>query len=250
MIILPDYIKDGDKMAYIEGFPGKKSEKVVSKYTALMVIASLSIIGFLLASSDDWKSDLYSIIFLGVFILLLIFLVTFKLNPLVWKKYFNRKEYERLIDNESRVINKLGELDDSYFILNDFTFELFHMEHLVVSENGIFVLVKSPYPGELRIDEEILYAGDKSIDDVISRLWRLCHLINILVKKGFDNFDVMPKPVLVIPEQKRASLAEFSEVTIAGIDELNDLITGKLKFRIDKEKAEGFALFMKQRYLK
>ncbi len=237
-------------MAYVEGFPGKKSEKVVSKYTALMVIASLSIIGFLLASSDDWKSDLFSIIFLGVFILLLIFLVTFKLNPLAWKKYFNRKEYERIMDNESRVINKLGDLDDSYFILNDFTFELFHMEHLVVSENGIFVLVKSPHHGELKVEGESLYAGDKPIDDVVSRLWRLCHLINILIKKGFDNYDVMPRPVLVIADQEKSPVAEFSEITIAGVDELNEIISKRLKFRVDKEKAEGFAFFIKQRYLK
>lgn len=243
-------LRKGNSMAYVEGHPDKKSDSTLSKHTVFMIIASVSIIGFLLYSSDDWKRDLTSILIIAAVILALIILVSVKLNPLIWKKLLNRAEYDRLMKNENRVIDKLSELDDSYFILNDFSFELFHVEHLVVSENGIFVLAKSPVEGELRSDDGILYAGDTSLEAIVSRLWRLCHLINIVIKKGFDNLEVMPRPVLVLPDCARSSLAEFNEITIAGVDELNDIITKKIKFRVEKEKAEGFALFMKERYLK
>ncbi len=43
------------------------------------------------------------------------------------------------------VIDELSKLDDNYFIINDFSFELFHVEHLVVSDKGMFVVSKNPY---------------------------------------------------------------------------------------------------------
>ena len=237
-------------MAYVEGHPGEKTEKSMLKHSAFMIISSISLVGLMLFSSDDPASDLMKILLIVGVVLAISIFVSVKLNPLGWKRLFNRAEYERVLNNECKVINRLSELDDTYFVLNDFSFELFHVEHLVISENGIFVLAKSPEEGDLRVEENILYAGDHSLEKTTSNLWKVCHLVNIIIRKGFDNLEIMPEPVLVLPDKEKASLSEFNDITIAGMDELNEIISKKIRFNIKKEHADGFAYFMKGRYVR
>jgi hypothetical protein len=186
---------------------------------------------------------------IGGVVLFVSVIVSLKLNPLGWKKVFRRSEYERLLKSEKLVIDELSKLDDNYFIINDFSFELFHVEHLVVSDKGMFVVSKNPYAGELNVANGALYSGDQSLDSVTSSLWRVCHLINIIIRKGFNNLEIMPKPVLVLPEESKSKMKDFNGIAVAGIDELNGLITSRIRFSIEREHAEGFAVFIKQRYL-
>lgn len=236
-------------MAYVEGNPEDRAGKTMLKHAGFIAIITFTIMGLLLIGSDDWRSELYRNLVIGGVVLFISTIVSLKLNPLGWKKVFRRSEYERLLKNEKLVIDELSKLDDNYFVINDFSFELFHVEHLVVSDKGMFVISKNPYAGELNVANGALYSGDQSLDSVTSSLWRVCHLINIIIRKGFNNLEIMPKPVLVLPGESKSEMKDFNGIAVAGIDELNGLITSRIRFSIEREHAEGFAVFIKQRYL-
>jgi len=236
-------------MAYIEGNPEEKAGKTMLKHAGFIAIITFMIMGLLVIGSDDWKAELYKNIVIAGVVLFISVIVSLKLNPLGWKKVFKKAEYERLLRNEKLVIDELSKLDDNYFVINDFSFELFHVEHLVVSDKGMFVVSKNPYAGELNVANGALYSDDQSLESVTSSLWRVCHLINIIIRKGFNDLEIMPKPVLVLPQKSKSSMKDFDGIAVTGIDELNGLITNKIRFNIDREHAEGFAVFIKQRYL-
>lgn len=236
-------------MAFIEGHPQDKVKKSIISQFGFTLFAGSAIIVTMMIFSDSWRKDLSAILTIVMVIAAVLILVQYKLNPLGWMKVFNRKKFEKFMGQEVKVIEKLKELDDSYFILNDFSFELFHVEHLVASENGVFIIGKIRENGILSIKNNTLFAGEKSLETLTGRLWRLSHLVNLITRKGFDGAEIMPKPVLVLPEESKSSMRNFDGITIAGIDELKNLITGNLKFKIDKDLAEGFALFIKERYI-
>jgi hypothetical protein len=73
--------------------------------------------------------------------------------------------------------------------------------------------------------------------------------LNIIIRKGFNELEVMPVPVLVVPDTDRVSMTEFNGIAISTLDNLNNLITKKLKFKVPKDEAEGFAVYLKQRYM-
>ncbi len=235
-------------MAYIEGDPKNKKAKSIFGQMGFTLVTGFALIAIMLLFSDDLKSDLTAIFTIAAVIAALMILVLYKLNPMGWKKIFNRAGFERDLAHNVKVIDKLGELDDSYFIINDFSFELFHVEHLVISENGVFVISKISDNGELKIIDGVLHAGETSLETLTGRIWRISHMINIIVKKGFGGAEIMPQPVLVLPDVSRSPVKEFNGIRITGIDELNSEITGRMKMKIDKPLAEGFAFFIKQRY--
>ncbi len=236
-------------MAYIEGHPDERKDKSLLKHFGFIILSSTTIVALMLYFSENWKSELSTIFFIALVIVMLVVVVSVKINPQGWKKIINKADYELIIGQERRVIEKLSELDDSYFILNNFIFELFNVEHLVISENGVFVIGRVKSPEELSIINETLFAGESSLETLTSRVWRLCHLINIIIKKGFNGIDIMPKPVLVVPDSEKIAISEFNDIAITDLNGLNDLLTKKMKFKVDKDHAEGFALFMKQRYM-
>jgi len=236
-------------MAYVEGHPKDKLEKTLFGQMGFTLISGIALIGIMLFFSDDIKADLSAVLTIVLVISGIMGLVLYKLNPLGWKKIFNRKEFDILMEQEIKIIDKLKELDDSYFVLNDFSFELFHVEHLVVSKNGVFIIGKVREKGKLSITGNTLFAGDKSLETLTGTLWRLSHLVNLITKKGFNGDEIMPKPVIVLPDESKASIKEFNGIRIAGIEELNDVIKGKLRFDIDQDLAEGFAFFIKERYV-
>jgi hypothetical protein len=236
-------------MAYVEGHPEEKAVKNMIKHGGFITIITLTLLGMLIVGSNDWMGELYRNLAVVGVVLFVSIIVSLKLNPLGWKRVFKKAEYERLLRNEKLVINELSKLDDNYFVINDFSFELFHVEHLVVSDKGMFVVAKNPYAGELNVANGALYSDDQSLESVTSSLWRVCHLINIIIRKGFNNLEIMPKPVLVLPNESKSSMKDFEGIAVTGIDELNGLITSRIRFNIDREHAEGFAVFIKQRYL-
>lgn len=236
-------------MAFIEGHPRDKIKKSILSQIGFTLFAGTAIIVLMLVFSDSWQKDLSAILTIVLVIAAVLLLVQYKLNPLGWMKVFNRKKFERFMEQEVKVIDCLAKLDDSYFIINDFSFELFHVEHLVVSENGVFIIGKIRESGELSISDNTLFIGEKSLETLTGRLWRLSHLVNLITKKGFDGAEIMPKPVLVLTDELKSDIKEFDGIRISGIGELNDLITKSLKFKIDKDLAEGLALFFKERYI-
>lgn len=236
-------------MAFIEGHPQEKIKKSILSQLGFTLFAGIAIIALMIIFSDNWQKDLSGILIIVLVIAAVLLLVQYKLNPLGWMKVFNRKQFEKFMEQEIRVIDRLTMLDDTYFILNDFSFELFHVEHLVISENGVFMIGKIRDNGKLSISNNTLFAGENSLETLTARLWRLSHLVNLITKKGFDGAEIMPKPVLVLPDESKSPIKEFDGIRIAGIDELNNVIGKDLKFKIDKDLAEGFALFIKERYI-
>ena len=132
-------------MAYTEGHPGKNIDQKTKKHLGFMLIVTVCLMGSMLAYSANWREDISSILLATLVIVVIMGFVSIRLNRLGWKKIFNRSDFDLVMKHENRVIDKLNELDDRYFVLNDFTFELFHVEHLVVSENGIFIIGKNKY---------------------------------------------------------------------------------------------------------
>jgi hypothetical protein len=236
-------------MAFIEWHPQDSIKKSIKSQLGFSLIVGLALMVIMLIFSDDLKKDLTAILTIVGVIGAVMILVLYKLNPLAWKKIFNRKEFERFMNQEGRVIDTLRNLDDSYFVLNDFSFELFHVEHLVVSDKGVFIIGKVRDNGVLNISDNTLFAGDISLETLTGRLWRLCHLVNLITKKGFNGAEIMPKPILVLPDTAKAPFKDFNGIRIAGIDELNDVIEKSLKFSVEKNLAEGFAFFIKERYI-
>ena len=236
-------------MAYVEGHPRDKLTKSLFGQMGFTLISGIALIGIMLFFSDDIKSDLSAVLTIVLVISGVMGIVLYKLNPLGWKKIFNRKEFDIFMEQEIKVIEKLEELDDSYFVLNDFSFELFHVEHLVVSKNGVFVIGKIRENGKLSISDNTLFAGEKSLETLTGRLWRLSHLVNLITKKGFGGAEIMPQPVIVLPDQPVSTIKKFNGIRIAGINELNSVIKEKLKFNIEQDLAESFAFFMRERYM-
>ena len=237
-------------MAYIEGHPDQRKDKSLLRHFGFLLVSSITLVALMLLFSDNWQSELSTIFLIASVIILLVIVVSMKVNPQGWKKILNRADYELVRTQERKVIESLSELDDSYFVLNNFIFELFNVEHLVISENGIFVIGRVKSSEELSIVNETLFAGDRSLETLTARVWRLCHLINIIIKKGFKDAEIMPKPVLVVPDAQQVAIGEFNEIAITDLKGLKKLLSGKLRFEVDRDLAEGFALFMKQRYMK
>jgi len=236
-------------MAYVEGNPEVKVAKTLPKHLGFIIVTSFALCGFLLVSAENLKEEWYGILIITIVAIAMMSFVSFYISPLAWKRLLNKSKFQWLIENEKKTIDTLSNLSDDYFILNDFVFELFHVEHLVISKNGIFVIAKCPFDGTAEVINGSLYSSGKSLDSVTAKLWRLCHLIKIIIGKGFDGYECMPKPILLFAHEEKSSLKEFNDITLCGLSEINKIITEKLKFNIKPEIAEGFAVFMKQRYM-
>lgn len=236
-------------MAYIENKVANEKGNPVIKHLMLVLLAGITLTGGMYFFSENREAELSTILMVVLIIGVLTIFVSKRLNPMAWKKLLNRADYEGLAAQEKKVEDTLSALDDSYFIFSNFSFELFHIDHLVVSENGFFVLGRVPFADDLNVKNNTLYAGDNSLETITAGVWRVCHLVNIIIDKGFDGLDIMPVPVLVVPDGYKVAIKEFNGIAVTTISDLNDLLTGKLKFRINKEHAEGFAVYIKQGYM-
>ena len=110
------------------------------------------------------------------------------------------------------MVVKGDSLDDNYFIFHDMTFELFHIENLVISTRGIFVVAKIREKEPLHVENDVLYAGDTPLDTLTGNVWRICHLINIVYKKTYKE-EIMPKvEVFELAETIQSYRARLAEI--------------------------------------
>ncbi|WP_410268638.1 nuclease-related domain-containing protein [Desulfosalsimonas sp.] len=236
-------------MAYIEDKTEKQTGNPVSKHVFFVILSAAVLAGSMLFFAQDWKDELPTILFIVLVIAVLIVFVSRKANPLGWKKILNKNEFNAIKSFEKDVTRKLSQLDDAYFIFSNFSFELFNVDHLIVSKNGMFVVSRVHHTERLQILSNALFAGENSLEALTDRTWRLCHLINIIIRKGFKGLEIMPVPILVVPDTHAGAMTEFNGIAITTIEDLNDTIDGKLAFPIDREHAEGFAFYMKKMYM-
>lgn len=242
-------IRERIGMAYIEVKSEERSGRTVGGQFGFTLIAGIAVIALMLFFSENRMSDAVSIFAIVSVIASVVILVQYKLNPKGWMKIFNRRKFEMINRQDMVVLDILNKLDDSYFILSDFSFELFHIDHLVISKNGVFVIDKIRDGGELKIDNGILFAGDKSLETLTGRIWKISHLVNIITRKGFKNEGIMPRPILVQPDRAQSEIKEFNGIRISGVDELYDVLKDEMKFSIESGIAEGLAMFAKERYM-
>ena len=236
-------------MAYIEDKAEKQTGNPVLKHVFFIILSAAVLTGSMLFFAQDWKKELPTILFIALVIALLIVFVSKKTHPLGWKKILNKNEFNTIKSFEKAVTRKLSELDDACFIFSNFSFELFNVDHLVVSKNGIFVVGRVHHTEKLQVVSGALFAGGNSLEALTDRTWRLCHLINIIIRKGFKGLEIMPVPILVVSDVHAGAMTEFNGIAITTIEDLNDTISGRLAFPIDREHAEGFAFYMKKMYM-
>ena len=234
-------------MAYIEGYPGQKTGHSAEKHIGLVIIVVVMMIGIMLYFAEDWRGELPTILVIATAIIAVILVVSYKINPLGWKKVFARSSYEKMMRLDRMVADELDLLDDNYFIFHDMTFELFHIENLVISTRGVFVVAKIREKEPLHVENDVLYAGDTPLDTLTGNIWRICHLINIVYRKTYKE-EMMPKPMLVVPEAETVALGSFEKIAIIPLSRLKRTIERDTKDIIRLEIAQSFAYYIKKRY--
>ncbi|MBN2569434.1 MAG: NERD domain-containing protein [Deltaproteobacteria bacterium] len=235
-------------MAYIEGYPGGKTGSSAEMHIGLTIVVAIVFIGFMLFSADNWRAELPTILGLTAAIAALILFASYRVNPMGWRRLFRRSAYDHMMHYDRMVAEELDQLDDNYFIFHDLTFELFHIENLVISTRGIFIVAKIREAEELHVENNILYAGETPLDTLTGNLWRICHLINIVYKKAYRE-DVMPKPFLVAPEAARVAIDNFEDITILPLKNLRETMEKDKKEVMKLEIAQSFAFYIKKRYI-
>ena len=231
----------------MEGYPGKKAKGVIAKHIGFIIIVAIMIMGLMIYFSEDWKAELPSILTVTTIILAIIVFVSFKANPTGWRKIFRHSGLEQELEYDRMIADSLARLDDSHFIFHDVTFELFHIENLVISPRGIFVIGKITHSENLHVKNNILFAGKCPLDKTTGDIWRVCHLVNIVMKKGFKT-EIMPKPILIFTGSRPPSVTNYEGITIIPLRKLNGTIEGQKEQSIKKELVDSFAYFIKKRY--
>ena len=234
-------------MAYIEGYPGDKTGRSAGKHIGLVVISVVMVIGLMLYYSEDWRGELPTILVIATAIIAIMLVVSYKISPMAWKKMFARASYEEMMRLDRMVADTLDLLDDNYFIFHDMTFELFHIENLVISTRGMFVVAKIKEKEPLHVEHNILHAGDTPLDTLTGNVWRICHLINIVYKKTYKE-EIMPKPMLVVPDADTVDLDNFEGIAILPLNRLKRAIEKDTKDIIRLEIAQSFAYYIKKSY--
>jgi hypothetical protein len=236
-----------EAMAYVEGYPGSKIKGLALRRRVFPVLVFAAVLGLVFYFSEGRQMDIRTAA--AVVAVLALFLAGgfIKANPMVWKAMFNRSEFERLLRLDRMVADELAKLDDDHFVVHDFRFELFHVENLVITPRGIFVVHKIPRGEPLTVRNGMLYAGDLCLEKNTSNLWRICHLIHIVFRKGYKE-DCMPEPILVLPEAVPVGLHEFEGISIVGLAGLRERITRGPREALGPDRVRSFAVFIKSKY--
>lgn len=234
-------------MAYVEGYPGEKTKGVTAKHIGFIVIVAAMVVGLMTYFSEDWRVELPSILTVTTVILAIIAFVSFKVNPAGWRRIFRPSGLEQELEHDRMIADSLAGLDDSHFIFHDITFELFHIENLVISPRGIFVIGKIPYSEDLHVKNNVLFAGEHPLDKTTGDIWRVCHLVNIVIEKGFQT-KVMPKPILISPGSEAPSVTQYDGITIVPLRTLNKTVAGQKGEGVKEKLVHSFAYYIKKRY--
>lgn len=147
------------------------------------------------------------------------------------------------------MLDALQQLDASYQVLCCFTFELIHVEFLIFGPTGIFVVGTNHYPDALHVDNGVLMAGTHSLHRQTGNLWRLCHLVNLVIQKGYKK-ELMPRPILVTPNGGEGGLREFDSIALETPESLVELLTQAPLESVDEGLVQGMANYVRERYLR
>jgi hypothetical protein len=194
-------------MAYVEGYPGCRIKTLTLRHAAFLFLVFVTVIGIILYFSEGWLEDVRTMA--AILAVMAVFIIEAPSRPTRWRGNRCSSAGVREAASLDRIVaDELAALDDDHFVIHDFRFELFHVEHLVISPRGIFVVHKIPRGEPLTVKNGMLYAGDLCLEKNTANLWRICHLIHIVFRKGYKE-DCMPEPILVLPEAGPVKLHAF-----------------------------------------
>jgi len=236
-------------MAYLEGYPPQQTSLWAAKHITLMAIVIIVFIAAMPGLSENWMSRILSLSVPLLIIISLMLYVSFKVNPKGWKRVLNRKAYLESTKHDRLIAEELKQLDNTYYIIHNFTFELFYIEFLVLSPAGFFVLGKLTAEGELSVKDNILFKGGCTLETQTGNIWRVCHIINIVFKKGY-HMEVMPRPVLIVSESQDPEINTYDGIAIVKPSGLISLISGSENKPLALETVQSFAYYLKERYAK
>ena len=235
-------------MAVILGLTKEARGNPPAKYLFLLGVTAVSLTGFMLISDESWGEHLFSLFAAIAVILVLIGFGLSRMNPMLWKRLFHKTEYKRYVQGQGEIIQVLRDLDDDYQVLCGFTLELIHVEFLVLCPGNIFVLAQVNTQEALRVENDQLMAGNHSLQKLTAKLWRASHLLNLIVKKGYAK-DIMPKPVLIVPNRQDLEMREFDGIAIVHPKELTAVLAGSRTQDVSEEMVLGFSEYLYKRYI-
>ncbi len=166
--------------------PGRTSGSGKKKQLGLVLIIGLTLMVMLASESHGLTETARPIIPTALAVAAFFALVALKQNPLFWIPVLKRDHWQQNREIKSRTIAGLTGLGDQCHIFHGLTLEFFKIDFLIVSPFGIFVIKAAPSSiGE-----------DKGrLDRETARLWQRCHMIRMLIKKGYSR-DLMPVPLI------------------------------------------------------
>lgn len=236
-------------MANIIGCHGDDTGRIPKKHLFLVSVVGLSLIGFMLISEQSWQGNLPALLATIAVILAVVVLALNRANPMAWKQLLNRAEYERYLHGHKALQEILQGLNDEYQVFCAFTFELIHVEFLVLCPGKIFVLGLITSDKPLQVNNGALMAGADSLEKLTSRLWRACHLVNLVVKKGYQK-DLMPSPILVATGNQPPEVSEFDSIRIITPEQLPEVMKKRKGGDLPPDMMFGFTDYLVKRYFK
>lgn len=233
-------------MAHVFGYPERKPLKQDLITLGILLAVPVVVFSMMFDGSGDLAAELATAGSVGGALTILLGFAYARLNPKSVQRVFRPKAFEESLARDKAVVDTLATLDDGHFVFNDIIFELFGVEHMVISSGGVRIVGKITDGDELRVEKNTLFAGENSLEALTANTWRVCHLVNIVLKKWFG-VDYMPQPVLVTPREDQSKIRDFDGIAIVD----NQTLTGVFhngQQALEPEVAAGFAKFIKERY--
>jgi len=234
-------------MAYIQGNPVDGLRQTVTRHLFLMVTVTVVLAGMMIAFSDDPMAEMGPIVAITFVCAALIGFVSFRSNPLALTMIFKADRFKDAVAQEESAIAHLKRLTDRCYVFNNLTVELFRIDHLVISPWGIFVMGRVRKEGDLQMKNKILHAGTVSLDSLCTSTWRVCHLLNIVIRKGWSQ-EVMPIPVIVPHVGRPTRMASVDGMTIVDTKDLASYIEKGREETISIELVDSIAAYILKRY--
>lgn len=234
-------------MATIEGNHIWEYKQELKKYAFLAVVVSITMSSVMIFYSNNIASELGTVVVLTLCCAGFIGLICFRSNPMIWKRYFQKELFASAVKRETEVTESLAALDENTFVFNNFIFELFRIEHLVISSQGLFIIHKLSNDNALHVTNNSLFAGNHSLESDTSNLWRACHLINIVLKKTFKE-EILPTPILLTSNEAEP-MKKFDGISIMNLAEFHQRMNKSKTEPINPVLIKSFAGMVKNRYL-
>ncbi|WP_157468569.1 hypothetical protein [Desulfatibacillum aliphaticivorans] len=233
-------------MAQVIGYPTRQSIK--KDLSGLLIMLGMAVLtaALMFDPGANLKSEVFSSLAVGAGIALVLVFVYSRINPMGFQRIVSPKTFERNLFQDQAAADALNGLDDDAYVFHGFILELFRVEHLVISGQGIFVISKVRKNGEIAEKNGVLYCGEDTLETLTGNTWRICHLISIVLKKYF-RLELMPRPVILVPEGSGGSIKESGGIAILTNGELGEFIQDKPDC-LDQETAASFAAFVRKRY--